>query len=113
MRIERIILEHHGDIAFLGAQVIYHTRTNGDFTIADFLKSCDHAQERGFSAARRANQNDKFAVFDINRHAMQNADIAIFLDCISDGYRCHLEPQLLFDGACGQTCNDLALCEYG
>ncbi len=66
MRIERIILEYHGDIAFLGAQVIDHTRTNGDFTIADFLKSCDHAQERGFSAARRADEYDKFAVFNID-----------------------------------------------
>ncbi len=66
MRIERIVLEHHGDIAFLGAQIIDHARTNGDFTIADFLKPCDHAQKRGFSTARRADQYDKFAVLNIH-----------------------------------------------
>jgi hypothetical protein len=51
VRIERIVLEHHGDVALLGFQVIDHAIADDDLSAADLLQPCDHAQQRGLAAA--------------------------------------------------------------
>ena len=62
MGIERIVLEHHGDVALGRFQVIDHTRANRNLAVADFFQPGDHAQQGGFAAARGADDDDEFAV---------------------------------------------------
>ena len=62
VRIERVVLEHHGDVAVLRL-------FPGDVFVADvdvagghFLQPCDTAQSRGLAAARRADHDHERAV---------------------------------------------------
>ena len=65
MWIERIGLEHHGDPALCGRNVIHDLSTDFQRAPADLFQTSDHAKERGFPAARWANENDQLAFFDV------------------------------------------------
>ena len=55
----------------------------------DAFEPGDHAQQGRFSAARRADQHDEFAIVDVDADAMQDLDRAKrFLD-VADFDRCH------------------------
>jgi hypothetical protein len=62
--VERIILEHHCDVAVLRLKVVHDPPANGDGAAADLLKAGDHAQGRRFAAARWTHQHDKLAILD-------------------------------------------------
>ena len=64
MRVKRIGLEHHGDIAILWRHVIDDTLANFDLPSRDFLQPGDHPQKRGLAAAGGADENDELAVGD-------------------------------------------------
>jgi hypothetical protein len=51
MSIERVILEHHGDVAILRLQVVHDPAADLDRAAADLLEPGDHAQRRRFAAA--------------------------------------------------------------
>src|ERR1700756_3150369 len=62
VRIERIILKHHGDVASHGRQFFHHSIADEDLPRADRLQPRHHAQRRGLAAARRTDQNYEFLV---------------------------------------------------
>ena len=65
VRVERVVLEHHRDVAVLGLQVVLTTRS--PMTISprgDRLQARHHAQQRRLAAARRADDDDELAVGD-------------------------------------------------
>ncbi len=74
VRIQRIVLEHHGDVALLGFQVIDHALADDDLSAADLFQPGDHAQERGFAAARGPDHDDEFAIGDVGIDAMDHVD---------------------------------------
>ncbi len=76
MRIKRIILEHHGDIAFGGFHIIDHALADGNGAGSDAFEARDHAQQRGLATARRANQHHEFTIRDLQRNAFDDFDIA-------------------------------------
>ncbi len=51
MRIERVILEHHGDVAVARAHVVDDPRADLDRAFAGLLEAGDGAQERALAAA--------------------------------------------------------------
>ncbi|MNI71851.1 hypothetical protein D3C73_1277520 [compost metagenome] len=51
MRIQRIILKHHGDIAVLRMQVVDDAVADNDIAARLLLKPRDHPQRGGFAAA--------------------------------------------------------------
>ena len=59
------------------------------------LKPGDHAQQGGFAAARRPEQNHEAAVLNGEVDAMDDFDVAIFLDDVFQCYRCHVIPSSL------------------
>ena len=65
VRIQRIVLEHHGNITVAGLEVVDHHAVDLNSTLGNVLKTCDHTQRRGFSAARRAYEYDKFLIGNI------------------------------------------------
>ena len=64
MGVERVVLEHHRDVALFGRHVVDDAVADADFTAGDVLQAGDHAQQRGLAAARRPNQHDELAVVD-------------------------------------------------
>jgi hypothetical protein len=65
VRIQRIALEHHGDITVARRQVVDNTIADAHLAARDLLQSGDHAQRRGLAAARRADEADELAIFDV------------------------------------------------
>jgi hypothetical protein len=92
MRVERIILKHHGDVAFLRWNPVDDAVADADFTGRDVLEAGNHAQQGGFAAARRADQHDEFAVTDGYIDAVDYGGRAESLVYAADGDRSHSCP---------------------
>src|SRR5215475_12258229 len=63
--IERIVLEHHGDVAIHRRQIVDHLAVDRDVAAADLLQPGDHAQGRGLTAAGGANEDHELLVADL------------------------------------------------
>jgi hypothetical protein len=72
MRIERVGLEHHGDVAVLRCDVIDQPFADADLAAGSLLQPGDHAQQRGLAAARRADQDDELAIGDFKIDRVQD-----------------------------------------
>ena len=72
MRIERVVLEHHGDVALFRRHVVDHALADADFAGGDVFQARDHAQQGGLAAAGRADQHHELAVVDGNIDAMDD-----------------------------------------
>ena len=72
MRVERIVLEHHGDVAILGRQVVDHLAADADLAGRDVLETGQHSQQRRLAAAGRADKDDELAVLDFDVHALDD-----------------------------------------
>ena len=70
MRIERIVLEHHGDVAILRRHVVDDVAVDRDLAAGDFLEAGDHAQRRRLAAARWADQDDELVIRDVEVDAL-------------------------------------------
>ena len=66
VRVERVVLEHHGDVPVLGLQIVDHLAADGDLALADRLQSGHHAQQGGLAAARGSDDDDELAVGDLH-----------------------------------------------
>ena len=65
VRVERVVLEHHRDVAVLGFGMRDVRAADENATAVDLLEAGEHAQRCGLAAARRADENEKFAVGDL------------------------------------------------
>ena len=72
VRIQRVALEHHRDVAVLGLDVVDDLAVDGDRAGGDLLESRQHAQQRRLAAARRPDQHDELAVLDVEADAVQD-----------------------------------------
>ena len=84
VRVERIVLEHHGDVAVLRRQRIDHPLADGDLARGDVLEAGDHAQQRGLAAAGRPDQHHELAVGNVDADAVQHLDRAERLAHVAD-----------------------------
>jgi hypothetical protein len=64
VRIERVALEHHGNVAPVRRRVIDEFVAEAQFALGHFLEAGDHVERRRLAAARRAEQNDELLVGD-------------------------------------------------
>jgi hypothetical protein len=76
VRIQRVVLEHHRDVALFGRNVVDHALADADLAGADFLEAGDHAQQRGLSAAGGTDQYHELAVGDGNVDAVHDPGVA-------------------------------------
>ncbi len=60
--VERVVLEHHGDVAVARRQVVDHLPADPDVAAGDVFQAGDHAQRRRLAAAGRADQSDELLV---------------------------------------------------
>ncbi len=64
VRVKRVILEDHRNVAVSGRQVVDHSRADLDLSLGDRLETRDHSQKCGFPAAGRPYEGDELPVGD-------------------------------------------------
>src|SRR5450756_362167 len=89
VRVERVVLEHHGDVALLRRHLVDHAPADLDLAARYLLQAGDHAQQRGLAAARRADQHAELSVLDPDIHAVHDAGGAEGLEYAFQGYCRH------------------------
>jgi hypothetical protein len=67
VRIERVGLEHHRDVAVARRHLVHPPPADREFAVGDALEPGDHAQRRGLAAARGPEQDEELAIGDIER----------------------------------------------
>ena len=63
--VQRVILEHHRDVAVLGRQPVDDALADADGARAHLLEPGDEPQRRRLAAARRSDQHDELLVLDL------------------------------------------------
>ena len=84
MRIERVVLEHHRDVALARRHVVHHLVVDGDFASGHRFEPGDHAENRALAAAGRPDQHDELAVGDLEVDAVDDLKVAVLLDQVLD-----------------------------
>ena len=65
VRVERVVLEDHRDVAVLRREVVHDLAADANDAVADRLEPGDHPQRARLPAARRADEDDELAVADL------------------------------------------------
>jgi hypothetical protein len=65
VRVERVVLEDHRDVAVLRRQPVDDAVGDADLAAGDVLEPGDHPQRGRLAAAGRADQDDELAVGDL------------------------------------------------
>ena len=89
VRVEGVVLEHHGDVALFRRHAIDHALADADFAGGDVLEPRDHAQKRRLAASRRSHQHDELAVVDQDVDAVDDLDRSKGLSDVADRDRSH------------------------
>ncbi len=76
MRVKRVVLEHHRNVAVLGRHVIDLGVANEKVAAGWGFKTGDHPQQGRFPAPRRADEHHQFAIPDIKINALDNLHLA-------------------------------------
>ncbi len=74
MRIERVILENHRDVAVLGLQIVDDAAVDRDGAGRDVLESGDHSQQGRLPATRWTDEDEEFLVKNLEAQRMQDLD---------------------------------------
>ena len=76
VRVERVVLEHHRDVALARLHVGDVGVADRDRAVGDLLEAGDHPQQRRLAAAGRADQHHELAVRDLERDLVDGLDAA-------------------------------------
>ena len=90
MRIKRVVLENHGDVAVFRRDIVHQVPVNIKFTAGNIFQTGDHSQGGGLSAAGRTDEDDEFLIFNVKIHIMHGGILVIvYLFQILDQYFGH------------------------
>ncbi|MNV61806.1 hypothetical protein D3C71_1543300 [compost metagenome] len=89
MRIKRIGLEHHGDIAVLRVEIVDDPLADPEFAAGNRFKTGYHPQQCGLAAAGGADKDDKFAIPDVEIDAVNGFHRAIAFADVGQGNVSH------------------------
>ena len=93
--VERVVLEHHRDVAVARSEVGDVAVADQDSSLGDLLEPGDHAQKGRLAAPGRADEHHELAVMDVER------DVVDRLDPVRIDLRRFLEPDAAHQaGAC-------------
>jgi hypothetical protein len=65
MRVQRVILENHRDVAVFGGYIVHELVAYVQLTFGNFLQTGDHTQSGGLAATGGADKDDEFLICDI------------------------------------------------
>ena len=90
VRIERVVLEDHRDVAVFRRNIVDEAVADVEFTIGDLFQTGDHAQSCRLAAARGSDEYDKLFVRDFKRKLL-NRDHVFVVDLfdVLECYVCH------------------------
>ena len=91
-RIERIGLEHHGDVAVLRRDVVDDPSTDFHDPCARAIQPGNDVEQRGFTAAGWSNQHGEFTAFDVEIDPFQHLKLGVPLRQGANAQRCHDNP---------------------
>ena len=89
VRIQRVVLEHHRDVAVLRRHVVDDVAADHDVAVGDVLEPRDHPQRGRLAAARRTYQHDELMVGDVEIDAAHRLDLVIALDHLTQRHVSH------------------------
>ena len=94
VRVQRIRLEHHADATFSGRHFIHTFIANLQLAGSDVFQAGNHAQQRRFTTARRADKHHEFAFVDVQVDVTGNHGVAKgFVHAVKGNAR---HPELLY-----------------
>ena len=105
VRVERVVLEDHGDVAVPGRHVVDHAVAEADRARRDPLQARDHPQRRRLAAARGPDQHDELPVVDVQVQTVQRDDAGrVDLGQSAQRNRRHDMPPRLSSRCCRAAC---------
>ena len=95
VRVQRVRLEHHRDVAILGLEVVHHLVTDAQLAGRDRFEAGDHAQRGRLPTAGRADEHQELAVGDIERELVHGVEaVLVHLVDLSELDAAHGAPLL-------------------
>ena len=92
VRVERVVLKNHRDIAILRRHVVDELIADVDFARGRLLQPGDHAQGRALAAPRRPDQHDELAIGDVEIDPANRGGLVEGLDDVAERDLRHLIP---------------------
>jgi hypothetical protein len=89
MRIERITLEHHRNVAILGRHIIDHPITDHNVAVRHLFQPRKATQRRRLAASRRSHQHQKLLVGNIEGEIFEGGEITEALPDVVELNGCH------------------------
>ena len=91
VRVERVVLEDHGDVTVLGLNVGDVAVTDEDATGVDVLQAREHAQGGGLTAAGGANEYEELAIGDLEVESVNAGAVIARVDTcgVLESHSCH------------------------
>ena len=77
VRVERIVLEDHRDVAILGGDVVDDLAVDDHLALAYLLQAGYHAQSRGLAAAGGTDEHDELLVSDVDVEVLHRYDALV------------------------------------
>src|SRR5690606_19443366 len=90
VRVQRVVLEDHRDVAVLGRDVVDDPVTDAAGTFGDLLQAGDHAQRGGLAATGGTYEDHELLVLDLEVEVGDCHDVAEALVDVLEDYLCHL-----------------------
>ena len=87
--VERVVLEHHGEVAVARTHLVHHVVTDGNGAGVHLLQPRDAAEQRRLAAARRADEDRELTFGDIEVDAAHGLDVAVGLFDAVQAESCH------------------------
>jgi hypothetical protein len=89
MRVERIVLKHHGDIALRRLHAVDALVADIEIAGRDRLQSCNDPEQGRLAAAGGTDEDNKFVVRDLQIEIGDHGEVAVLLDEIANRNRGH------------------------
>src|SRR5687768_2717829 len=89
MRVQRVILEHHGDVALARPKVRDLTTGDANGARRDGLQPRHHPENGRLSGPGAADEDQQLAVLDLEAEVLDDRDVAEPLDDVIEGDRRH------------------------
>jgi hypothetical protein len=84
--VERVVLEHHRDVALLGRELVHDPAADRHGPVRDLLEARDHAERGRFPAAGGADEDEELAVVDVEGEVDHGVE-AVVVDLVDLGER--------------------------
>ncbi len=110
VRVERVALEHHGDVAIAGLEARDVAAVDRDRAAVGLLEAGDDPQRRRLARARGAQQREELARLDVEVQALERDDRTMGLDDVAQADAAdRAQPAAALDRADRQPLHDVAL----